>query len=103
MNVLSELLPVLKSTECLQSSWSSLKRTAGNQADGRTCRLTKETSIQSSCSWPPSSTTSSGSLPSTLWARASPVAPRHDTRRVELVRHSTHIHLNHVCLFSETD
>lgn len=87
----------------LQSSWSSLRRTAGSQADGRTCPLTPGTSTLSSCSWLPSSTTSSGSSPSTRWARVSPAAPPHDTRPVELVRSTTHTHLKCVCLNTDID
>lgn len=77
----------------LQSSWSSSRRTAGSRAGGRTCLLTLETSTQSSCSSPHSSTTSSGSLPSIQWARVSPAAPHHDIRPVEQVRRTACSHL----------
>lgn len=100
----------------LQSSWSSLRRTAGSQAGGRTCPLTPGTSTLSSCSSPPLSTTSSGSSPSTQWARVSPAAPHHDTRPAELVRSTTHcllakcsfiryseIHTRKYDLFSKTE
>lgn len=76
-----------------QSSWSSLKRTAGSRGGGRTCLLILETSTLSSCSLPPLSTTSSGSSPSTQSVRVIPVAPHPDTRQVELVRSTTCTHL----------
>lgn len=72
----------------LQNSWSSLRRTTGSQASGRICLLTPETLTLWSCSSPPLSTTSSGSLPSTQLVTVTQAARHYVTRQVVLVRNT---------------